>query len=928
LSSSGIHQPFFEFLCEKEYLSWEIIPRLNLQIEGFQILSFLGQGNTATVYKVKELKTGKIYALKMIRQERGQEDRSVERFKRELTTLMKLRHPNIVEGIGFGEFEKVPYFIMEYVQGRSLKEILKEKGKLEPAQALNYVEEVAKGLEYIEEQGLVHRDIKPENIMVLDDGRVKICDLGLAKWVKGENVMKTLTRAGAIVGTPYYVSPELLRGEKKPDIRCDIYSLGATLHHLVVGRPPFEGPSAAVVFNLHLLKPLPPFEEYQNILSRPLYHLIRKMLEKEKEKRIPSAKALLKEIHKVKENPKGITSKKRPHLDMSVSKIHSKSTTLSPLSIGIGGAILSLALFLGGYLLFSSPTPPSNSSTVHNPSSHSSQASFSPAPTTSPLARKVRKIMDQKAMSTKKKWRRWKNLHAFLQKNSSYSKEDWYQKALKTAKEWEKDKSLQPLFEVLSLLEKRKEYSEHPSLKTWEYYLTLKKKTKEILRKPQKLPKEILSECKNSLAQLEKNPIVQANKGLQKRIEESAQAFKKRSKPPGRILAELQEGWKMFSKNPIHPSLKHQKENLERQIKNSVPFVFITCIKYIRNFFRTSKQKQQEARHYLVHHSIVAVRAISRFLLENRNNPFLVFRYQRLLKTFPLPIIYFEKIQEILGPSMADEQGYMKDPFVIYNPPKKEFWMFYVTGKTTFWGGKIALAVSPDGIKWKKKGILFEVPTWIPNQKGNGWKKFLSFQQPVVFYDSTSNPPFNLFVQVNWSDTWGRYFLRYTSKDGLHWKTEKSSEYLPFPTQKRLERPFLNSHTNHIYSIWAIEDGRYLRRFFLRGNQWILARSITPKDMVCKYPYVAQPWGGVAIMLLYFSQRKQDYIYRILSRPGFLWGRGTISIGQKEKIREISIPHCFIMDPLTQKYLRVYYSYKNKIYTAILIERPRKPQPK
>ncbi len=140
-----------------------------------------------------------------------------------------------------------------------------------------YIKEVAKVLLYLEERRIVHQDIKPANIMVIQGNQVKLCDLGLAKWKSGgEKVFETVTRQGAILGTPYYISPEILKGEKL-DVRSDLYSLGATFYHLIMGAPMFPATNYIAAVNAHLSKEFPSYQEFQNIIPIEVYLILKKI---------------------------------------------------------------------------------------------------------------------------------------------------------------------------------------------------------------------------------------------------------------------------------------------------------------------------------------------------------------------------------------------------------------------------------------------------------------------------------------------------------------------------------------------------------------------------------------------------------------------------------------------------------------------------
>jgi len=199
----------------------------------YRIIDKIGEGAMGTVFRAEDIKTGRMAALKILPCSMTVQPAAVHRFLQEASLVAKVRHPNVVQLYDFGQDGKVHYLSMEYVRGQSLDSIA-NKGHLEPALAMEICREVLVGLEHLESQGIIHRDIKPHNIMLADDGAVKIADFGIARDVTADH---RLTREGTGLGSLIYSSPEQIAG--KGDFRGDMYSLGATLFHLVTGEPPF-----------------------------------------------------------------------------------------------------------------------------------------------------------------------------------------------------------------------------------------------------------------------------------------------------------------------------------------------------------------------------------------------------------------------------------------------------------------------------------------------------------------------------------------------------------------------------------------------------------------------------------------------------------------------------------------------------------------
>jgi predicted Ser/Thr protein kinase len=211
-----------------------------------EILELLGQGGMGAVYKARQTRLDRLVALKVLPPEAGKDPAFVERFSREARALARLSHPHIVAVHDFGEAGGLYYFLMEFVDGVNLRQLL-EAGPLQPAQALQIIPQVCEALHYAHGEGVVHRDIKPENILVDRSGRVKIADFGLAKLLGRGPGEFTLTSSRQVMGTLHYMAPEQMERPLEVDHRADIYSLGVVFyemltHELPLGRfaPPSE----------------------------------------------------------------------------------------------------------------------------------------------------------------------------------------------------------------------------------------------------------------------------------------------------------------------------------------------------------------------------------------------------------------------------------------------------------------------------------------------------------------------------------------------------------------------------------------------------------------------------------------------------------------------------------------------------------------
>jgi serine/threonine-protein kinase len=227
---------------------------LPFELGDYKLTERIGKGGMGSVYKSVQKGLRRYVAVKVLLRKFGSDPAFVERFQREARAAAACNHPNIVVPIAIGSEKGLHYYAMEFIEGENLGQWLEKSDRLPWKDALEVALQVTKGLEYSHKHGIVHRDIKPDNILVdKDSGLAKILDLGLVKRDKDRGVA---SKAGGTVGTPYYIAPEQARAETV-DGRADIYSLGATLWHLLVGVVPFDGPNGGVIMAKHLTEPVP-----------------------------------------------------------------------------------------------------------------------------------------------------------------------------------------------------------------------------------------------------------------------------------------------------------------------------------------------------------------------------------------------------------------------------------------------------------------------------------------------------------------------------------------------------------------------------------------------------------------------------------------------------------------------------------------------
>jgi serine/threonine-protein kinase len=282
------------------------------QIPGYKILGKLGAGAMAIVYKARQISLDRTVAIKILPRRFSENPDYVKRFYKEGKAAAKLNHNNIVGAYDVGEAGGYHYFVMEYVEGKTLYEDL-AKGKIFTEQeAVAITMQVASALEHAHAKGLIHRDVKPKNIMINSAGVVKLADLGLARDANDVELAKS--EAGKAFGTPYYISPEQIRGEIDIDGRCDIYSLGATFYHMVTGRVPFEATTPSEVMRKHLKEPIIPPDHINTALSAGCSEVIEMMLEKNKHDRYASAEELMTDLEAVRKGEPPLAARRKFNL--------------------------------------------------------------------------------------------------------------------------------------------------------------------------------------------------------------------------------------------------------------------------------------------------------------------------------------------------------------------------------------------------------------------------------------------------------------------------------------------------------------------------------------------------------------------------------------------------------------------------------------
>ncbi len=323
-----------DVLIEREFVTRRQIHRLKTDLEadrssqripGYKIIRKLGSGAMAAVYLGKQLSLDRLVAIKVLPKKFSTDPKFIERFYKEGRAAARLNDANIVQAYDVGQAGEHHYFVMEYVDGETVYDRIVAKRRFSEKEAIAIVRQVASALKHAHEQGFIHRDIKPKNIMLSKSGTVKLADLGLARALSDKDAAEA--ESGRAFGTPYYISPEQIRGQVDIGPASDLYGLGATFFHMVTGRVPFEGKSPSEVMHRHLKAPLTPPDQLNPELSGDAACVIEMMLQKDPRERYHSAQDLIDDLDAITrgEHPEHA----RPHVDISQLAKSAQAATVS-----------------------------------------------------------------------------------------------------------------------------------------------------------------------------------------------------------------------------------------------------------------------------------------------------------------------------------------------------------------------------------------------------------------------------------------------------------------------------------------------------------------------------------------------------------------------------------------------------------------------
>jgi len=322
-----------ELMAAKGYLTAEQVRELletqqrlraDIDLPGYEILLKIGGGGMGTVYKARQISMDKTVAIKVLASKFADDAEYIARFTREARAAGHLNHPNIVQGFDVGEQDGKHYFVMEYVPGTTVGTILTRQGSIDEPRALRIALQISRALRHAHSHGIIHRDIKPDNIIINPEGVAKLADLGLAKSV-APGADSSVTLDGKALGTPYYASPEQAEFSTELDIRTDIYSLGATLYHMVDGNVPFDGPTPAAVMAKHLANRLPSVDEMARSFSPWTAAIVHKMMAKDRLKRYQTPDELIADLDLVIQGKMPGAAREYPPRQLEVKPADDKS---------------------------------------------------------------------------------------------------------------------------------------------------------------------------------------------------------------------------------------------------------------------------------------------------------------------------------------------------------------------------------------------------------------------------------------------------------------------------------------------------------------------------------------------------------------------------------------------------------------------------
>jgi len=322
----------------------EMMLQIGDQMDQYQIQAHIAQGGMSDIYKAYDLVRHCEVVIKVPDQSMIGDPAQYERFQRELEVLNTLDHHAILHGMGSGKYNRIPYLVMEFVNGVSLRTFMDAAGVMPPDQALSLIRKIAEGMAYCHDNGVIHRDLKPENILITSEGQPVIMDFGLALTKSAHRV--TYSNLSASMGTPDYIAPEQIEG-KRGDQRTDIYALGTIFFEMLAGKTPFNGDTNLAVMAQHLNGTAPRLDRANPEVSAELAAIAARCLARNPDERYPDVPALIESL----DHPETVDTSILAKTDSSkpaggASLLQSQTVKAIGLSVLIMVVIVVLALAL------------------------------------------------------------------------------------------------------------------------------------------------------------------------------------------------------------------------------------------------------------------------------------------------------------------------------------------------------------------------------------------------------------------------------------------------------------------------------------------------------------------------------------------------------------------------------------------------------
>lgn len=314
----------------------------------YELVEFIGKGGMALVYRAIDHRTGHSVAVKILRPEFNQDEEFLERFEREATTASRMSHHNIVNLLDVGQDGEFRYLVMEYVRGRTLKDVIQQKGALPPAVAAQIGIRILSALQHAHKNGIIHRDIKPQNILVHSDGLIKVADFGIAR-VAGSN---TISHSDSVMGSVYYFSPEQAQG-KDVTFASDLYSVGVVLYEMMTGQPPFDGETPVAIALQHISGKARPMSEINPAVPPAMERVVAKAMEKRPEDRYQSALEMAQDLQRALQEPDGTWLGRLPDKKQAAAQATGRHQALrarrKKLLMAVTGIVALLMLIVLGF---------------------------------------------------------------------------------------------------------------------------------------------------------------------------------------------------------------------------------------------------------------------------------------------------------------------------------------------------------------------------------------------------------------------------------------------------------------------------------------------------------------------------------------------------------------------------------------------------